>query len=314
MALQKVLSFSGGQTSGYMLRREIERIGIDRYREEFITIFCNTGKEHDSTLDFVHEVETRWKVPIVWLEYTRIPAIDINPELVPRGRKEANLRKAQAQGLSAHWFKEVNYFTAARDSDEHGPFDEMLEWAAAMPNVRGRSCSAFLKIRNIAKYLHSLGIHEWEDYIGIRYDEAHRALEITANRDDKGRFAKFPLIDSQTTKAHVDYWWNQHPFRLNIANHEGNCRGCFLKAKWKRLLWAKENPKSAQWWSDWEKKKRASGMSGDGATFQKGKTYEALIHEANQPTLFDVDMTEEDVPCSCAVGGYRGSNTEENEP
>lgn len=51
----KVLSFSGGLTSGYMLRREIDRIEIDEYRKQFTTIFCNTGKEHDVTLDVTHE-------------------------------------------------------------------------------------------------------------------------------------------------------------------------------------------------------------------------------------------------------------------
>ncbi len=307
--LPKIISFSGGLTSGYMLRREIDRIGHAEFLKQFTTIFCNTGKEHDKTLDFVHDVETKWEIPIVWLEYTRISARKIKASLIPKGQKRANLMKAKVKNEGAHWFRVVNYETASRSGE---PFNELLQWMPSLPNVRGRACSAFLKIRNIAKWCHANGKNEWEDYIGMRYDESDRATEILANSDDKGRTPNFPLIESKQTVRDVNAFWISHPFTLNIPNHMGNCDLCFLKAKWKRIAAAKSDPKAAQWWSDWEKRKASEGVTGDGARFRKGQSYESIIFEASQPDLFDLaDKTEEDVPCSCAVGGYRANKDDE---
>ena len=85
---------------------------------EFCVVFANTGREHEATLDFGHEVETRWSVPIVWLEYCR--------------------------ENDAHWQKVVTYETAARRNSP-GPFDVWLSNAKALPNVRMRGCSSDLK-------------------------------------------------------------------------------------------------------------------------------------------------------------------------
>lgn len=60
--MKRVILFSGGRTSGYMLRRLIDSNGgID----DCTVIFCNTGKERKETLDFVHRVQTMWEIPIV---------------------------------------------------------------------------------------------------------------------------------------------------------------------------------------------------------------------------------------------------------
>ena len=308
--LPNVVSFSGGQTSGYMLRRLLDT--EPDFAKRFRVIFCNTGKEHDATLDFVHDVESKWGIKVTWLEYTRIPARDIDPLLVPEGRKRANLLKAAEADEGAHWFREVRWETAARRFDSMTPFDEMLGWAAALPNVRGRSCSAFLKQRTIQRYLQAIGIGAYNAFIGIRHDEAHRALEIVANCDDKNETPRFPLIDAKITKAHVDGFWEGHAFKLNIPNHMGNCDFCFLKARWKREAMARKDPQGAQWWADWEAKFSAKGVTGDGAVFRKGQSYDALIHAAGQPELLLGDEVDEDIPCSCAVGGYRAK--EEDEP
>ena len=45
---------------------------IDAYNgklpKDIIVCFANTGKELEETLEFVHECEKRWNVPIHWLE------------------------------------------------------------------------------------------------------------------------------------------------------------------------------------------------------------------------------------------------------
>lgn len=290
-----------------MLRREIDKIGIDEFNRQFLVVFENTGREHNATLDFVHDVETKWEIPVVWLEYIRANARDIDEALVPEGRKRSNLLKQKEQGVTTHWFKVVNHETAARIG-QHGPFDEFLTWAAALPNVRSRSCSGYLKVRTHNRYLESLGIKEFDAYIGIRADESHRALEITASMESY-RTAKFPLIEDGIIKNDVDDFWNSNEFKLNIENHFGNCDLCFLKAKWKRASIAKSNPENARWWADQEKK-FAIKSPGTGQYFRMGESYQSLIDGLDQMEM-DLFSEDDDIPCSCAVGAYRQMSDDE---
>lgn len=301
--LPSIVSFSGGQTSGYMLRKLMEKHAD--FGTRFRVVFCNTGKEHDATLDFVHDVETKWGVPVTWLEYTRIPAIDVDPLLVPAGRKRSNLLRAASEGISVNWYRKVRWETAARRTDGLTPFDEFLEITSALPNVRVRSCSSELKIRVIRRWLYAEGVDWFNDFVGIRWDERDRMTDIMRGADEYRCFPKFPLCEDGTTRADVDAFWLAHPFRLNIPNYMGNCDLCFLKARWKREAITRRDPQAAKWWADWEKKFEARGVSGHGARFKSGETYEGLISSATHPELALGDESEEDVPCSCAVGGYR---------
>lgn len=283
-----IVSFSFGQTSGYMLRRLMDAHAKD-FDKKFSVIYDNTGREYNETLDFGHEVETRWGVPIIWLEYCRV-----NGE---------------------HSVKVVNYETAARRDDKRpGPFDEMNEWAGTLPNVRGRGCSGQLKVRTTKRYLKTLGLESWTSYVGIRADESDRAGEIMC-QCPKCITPQFPLIDARVTHKMVDDWWDTQPFKLNLPNFKGNCDLCFLKAKWKRLSIMRTEPEAAQWWIGWERRKeaemKAAAKPTSGARWIDGVTYEGLLAESQHPEL---DFSEQDIPCSCAVGGYReaadeGSNT-----
>jgi 3'-phosphoadenosine 5'-phosphosulfate sulfotransferase (PAPS reductase)/FAD synthetase len=275
-----IVSFSGGQTSGYMLRVLIDQIG----KENLTVCFANTGKEHDATLDFVRDVETHWRIPVTWLEYCR--------------------------RHNEHSWRVVNYETAARRNDARTPFDEMLEWGGTLPNVRGRGCSGQLKVRTIKRYLLAQGVETWTSYVGIRADESHRTLEVLSSCP-KYITPKFPLNEMGVTYEMVNAFWDAQPFKLNIPNHKGNCDLCFLKAKWKRLSIMREEPASANWWIGWERKMKArmeaAGKPTAGAMWIDGVSYEGLLAESQHPEL---DFNEQDVPCSCAVGGYRDADDE----
>jgi len=58
-----VISFSGGRTSAYMLRRVLD-VGL---QPDVHVLFADTGRERDETYRFVREIEERWSVPIHWL-------------------------------------------------------------------------------------------------------------------------------------------------------------------------------------------------------------------------------------------------------
>jgi len=245
------------------------------FDRDFSVVYDNTGREYNETLDFVNEVSVRWGVPVTWLEYCR--------------------------ESGEHSFKVVDYKTAARRTSKRGPFDEMLEWAGALPNVRGRGCSGQLKVRTTKRFIKSLGMTEWHTYVGIRSDESHRVIEVL-NACPKYITAHFPLNDNGTTIEQVNAFWDAQPFKLNLPNYKGNCDLCFLKAKWKRLAIIREEPTAVDWWIGWERKMREKGVTSDGARWMQGKSYEGLLADATHP---EFDFTEEDVPCSCVVGGLR---------
>lgn len=255
------------------------------------------------TLDFVHEMETRWKVPIVWLEYHRIPAFKITPGIFPTRRRNLNLAKAAASGEDTHWFKVVNYDTASRNGE---PFDELLEWMKPLPNVVSRGCSMQLKIRTAMRYLFSLGLKEYISNIGIRLDESQRSIQILASCDSF-EHPEFPLIRNGVDEHEVMAFWNNNDFDLQLKSYQGNCDLCFLKAKWKRVLMAQEQPKALQWWKSWETRK-ALEIKGDGIYFRLGEPYSMIEELSKQPTdKIKKQIAIEkggDIACTCAEKAF----------
>ena len=65
-----VISFSGGRTSGYMLKHVVEAYG-GALPDDIAVVFANTGMEHPATLDFVDTCARAWGVRVVWVEYDR---------------------------------------------------------------------------------------------------------------------------------------------------------------------------------------------------------------------------------------------------
>lgn len=58
-----VVSFSGGRTSGYMLRRMLD-VGL---RPDVHVIFADTGKEREETYTFVRACAAQWNVEVQWV-------------------------------------------------------------------------------------------------------------------------------------------------------------------------------------------------------------------------------------------------------
>jgi len=58
-----LISFSGGRTSAYMLRRILD----EGLMEAVHIVFADTGKERPETYAFVREVEKRWAVGVHWV-------------------------------------------------------------------------------------------------------------------------------------------------------------------------------------------------------------------------------------------------------
>ena len=77
-----VISFSGGRTSGYMLKMILDAHG-GRLPEDLFTVFANTGMERPETLDFIDTCARAWSIDIIWAEldgpHRTGPGLSITP-------------------------------------------------------------------------------------------------------------------------------------------------------------------------------------------------------------------------------------------
>ena len=133
-----VISFSGGRTSGYMLKHILDAHG-GALPEDIAVVFANTGKERPETLDFVYECGARWNVHITWVEY------DWN---------------------EPHRTRIVPHNSAARNGE---PFEALIDRKGFVPNPRMRFCTSFLKRDRIDSYArYWLGWKSWSSVLGQR--------------------------------------------------------------------------------------------------------------------------------------------------
>ena len=230
-----IINFSGGRTSAYMTKRL-----IDEGLKDYIVTFQNTGKEMPQTLDFINECDKRWNLNIVWLEYRY-----------------------------GNEFVEVDYKTASRDGR---PFAELIaQNKNTLPNTFMRFCTKDLKINTLKRWAKTIGIAEWNHYVGIRYDEKRR-WDKTSNLPNYME-VEHPLVRWKVTEQDVLNWWSNQPFYLRVNKPYGNCDGCFLKGKGRLAVIAKEKPELLDWWINQEET--------TGNTFKKGVSYQKIKDKTN---------------------------------
>jgi 3'-phosphoadenosine 5'-phosphosulfate sulfotransferase (PAPS reductase)/FAD synthetase len=268
------ISFSGGRTSAFMLKKVLDA-GGGRLPDQAIVCFANTGKEEEATLKFVRDCSENWNVKIHWIEY-------------------------QDHELPENRYKEVTYETASRNGE---PFEAIIRKRQYLPNPVTRFCTSELKIRTMACFLKHSGLFddcskselESASWIGLRYDEDRRATKIKDKR-------RIPLFTAGVTVQHISDFWNAQPFNLELPTYKGrtlagNCDLCFLKPLNQVATLIAENPKRATWWVKMEALALASKPSG--ATFRKDRpNYASMVKfAADQKTIFDPD--EEGIACFC---------------
>jgi len=257
----EIISFSGGRTSAYMTKRLID----ENPKENYLVIFCNTGKEAPETLDFVNKCDKRWKLGVIWLEYRK-------------GNK----------------YEVVNYKSASRDGR---PFDELIEnHKGFLPNTIRRFCTVSLKIDTLRRYLKDQGFTSWSSYVGIRYDEPRRwnKADISPNYVD----VIHPLVTWRITKQNVLDFWAAQDFDLKLKEPYGNCDCCFLKSKSKLLTIAKERPDLLEWWIKHEQNTEKYQNKSSGG-FKQNITYKQILEiSSSQIGLFD---DEPNFECFCNI-------------
>lgn len=256
------VSFSGGRTSGFMLRRILD----EGLRPDVHVLFANTGKERVETLDFVEECSQRWAIRVRWVEYRPV----------------------------APFFEEVDHASASRNGE---PFRAMVTKERYMPNASKRLCTKSLKLKTMHRFARkALGLLTWTAIVGLRYDEYGRVMNVRASPVATKAGATeilTPLADAKVTIEHVTAFWKAQPFDLRLGRGEGNCDLCFLKPPELLVQLIRKRPGSEDWWAELEVER--------GMPFSTRGSYVQLRTRAArppEPTLFD-SIPGWSVDCHC---------------
>lgn len=250
-------------------------------------LFENTGKEHPATLAFGERMAREWGVNIVWLEYHRryLPEYksDARRAAAARAREACGHVYESANGRREPGYRVVTPVTASRDGE---PFHNLIDMMG-LPNQSTRLCTSEMKIRVAKKWMLARGYDTWDNVVGLRADEPDR---VARRRGDSGnRWTDvMPLAEAGVTNDDVLAFWRTQPFDLDLPIDEngatvgGNCDLCFLKAMPKKLRLIRDDPASAAWWVEQERR--------TGQTFRPhGDTYVRLRVRADDRAACTVD-------------------------
>lgn len=201
-----LISFSGGETSAYLLQYII----LNYPNHNIEIVFANTGEENEATLEFIQKCSEFFNVKITWLEYDRLSYKIVDFEDAYRSHDKSEILNK--------W--------------QNHPFRKYISHFG-IPNTQNRTCTRELKEYIINRYLSFIG---WTDSkhtkaIGIRIDEIDRL----------GKFW-YPLALNGITKPMINNYWDKMPFRLELKGWEGNCKTCWKKSFRKLVTIARYYP------------------------------------------------------------------------
>jgi 3'-phosphoadenosine 5'-phosphosulfate sulfotransferase (PAPS reductase)/FAD synthetase len=286
------ISFSGGRTSGYMLRQILDAHG-GTLPPDVHVLFANTGKERPETLDFVEECSQRWHVRVRWIEWQRGTGKREYKKLAEEWRAGGGNPEELAPPVP--WWREVSHATASRNGE---PFDGLIAWKQYLPNPVQRLCTQHLKIEVMRLFiLETLKFEEWTTAVGIRHDEPRRWRILGEDSRNSREFKVGPLVKAGITEKDVMRFWSAQLFDLRLAQGEGNCDLCFLKATAIKQRIIYERPDLGEWWANHEYPEQGTRR----LWRDTGLPYSTMLARAKrQLPLFDTATTDDGLAdCAC---------------
>ena len=268
-----VISFSGGRTSAYTLRRILDAHG-GKLPENVLVCFQNTGREMPATLDFVEACAVNWGASVVWLEYRRDPIT---------GKTTSVL---------------VSHNSASRAGE---PFTQMLAGKKMLPNPVMKFCTTELKVRALKRWLMGeVGWTHWTNIVGLRADEPTRVAKNLTRKPERWQVL-CPLATAGVTKIDVLRFWKRQPFDLNLAGTwEGNCDGCFLKSRGGIDRMLVDHPERMKWWAKAEGTFASSVRTAPAMNLFRADrpSYAAMTQVVRDQGVLPMTWLEEAMPCT----------------
>jgi hypothetical protein len=177
-------------------------------------------------------------------------------------------------------------------------FAEMLKKKKykAIPNRVKRFCTIELKVKTCKRYLRSVGIQTFENFIGFRADEPHRMKNKIYY---KKVINMYPLFHDGITKPMILDYFSKKPYDLEIPHILGNCTLCFMKGKNAIIAILREFPELAEPWIQDEAEAQKHGKFG-GHTYFENVTIEQLRNAAQNNLFKGYDLNEVKPAFNCA--------------
>jgi len=176
------------------------------------------------------------------------------------------------------------------------PFKKLLEEKnyKRIPYRMNRFCTDELKIKTARRYLRSIGLKNYFNLIGFRYDEKQRV--IRHKEKIKSVQTLFPLFDKKIDKQMINDYWRKKSYNLEIPSILGNCTLCFMKGKNAIISILKSYPELAdQWINDEENSKNQFGH-----TYFPDITFKQMKQIAQSNLFKELDLNEIKPAFDCA--------------
>lgn len=186
-------------------------------------------------------------------------------------------------------------------ADTDDPFKSLLEKKKykVIPNRVKRICTVELKIKTCRRYLRTLGMLSYENFIGFRYDEPLRVKR--RKQSWKKVIDRIPLYDDKIDKQMINDYWSKKPYNLEIPSILGNCTLCFMKGKNAIIAILSVYPELAEQWIKDEEEAQKNDKFG-GHTYFPDITYKQMLSIA-QNNLFSnhLDNLTPAFDCACTT-------------
>lgn len=184
-------------------------------------------------------------------------------------------------------------------NNQDNPFNALIKKKnyKVIPNRVKRFCTDELKIKTQKRYLRSIGVQSFENYIGFRFDEP---LRIKRRKQKYKKVVdKFPLYEQGITKEMINHYWSNKPYNLEIPSILGNCTLCFMKGKNAIINILSSYPELANEWIADEDEAQKNVKFG-GHTYFPDITYRQMLSIAQNNLFKDIDLNSIAPAFDCA--------------
>lgn len=249
-----IVSFSGGKKSAFMSQHLLREYG---HLYNFVFIFANTGQECEETLIFVDQCDKAFGLNAVWVEAV------VNPQ---RGKgithRTVCFETASRNGepFEAHIAKSgVPNANKPQCSDRLKKL--VIEDYKKTHGLRGKIHAIGMRADEPNRALSAPKRNALRNELNLSEDQIEgmaRALDgqkksileslgLGLSDSEIARYQSgynlwYPLYVDGVEKQDINDFWEDHPFTLEIEEHQGNCKTCWKKSDKKLWLLAIEEP------------------------------------------------------------------------